>query len=149
MTMTRIRRAVVGSLVALTMIAATDAAPVSAHHRRRSVSTILTGANEAPNPGDPDGLGVAAVLVNVPQRRICYLIAVTRIRPATMAHIHQGAVGVAGPIVVTLNPPTRGMSNGCVRVTRRLAAQIAHAPHRFYVNVHNGPFGGGAVRGQL
>ena len=44
------------------------------------------------------------------------------IRPATMAHIHRGAVGVAGPIVVTLNPPTRGMSNGCVRVGRRLAA---------------------------
>jgi hypothetical protein len=149
MTMTRIRRAVVGSLVALTMIAATDAAPASAHHRRRSVSTILTGAKEAPNPGDPDGLGVAAVLVSVPQRRVCYLIAVTGIRPATMAHIHRGAVGVAGPIVVTLTAPTRGMSNGCVRVTRRLAAEIAHTPHRFYVNVHNTPFGAGALRGQL
>jgi CHRD domain len=147
--MTRIRRAVVGSLVAVTMIAAGDAAPASAHHRRRSVSTIMTGAKEAPNPGDRDGLGVAAVVVNVRLRRVCYLIAVTGIRPATMAHIHRGAVGAAGPIVVTLNAPTNGRSTGCVRVRRALAAEIAHAPHRFYVNVHNRPFGAGAVRGQL
>ena len=108
-----------------------------------------TGAKEAPNPGDPDGLGVAAVLVNVRLSRVCYLVAVTGIRPATMAHIHRGAVGVAGPIVVMLRPPTDGMSTGCVRVARTLAAEIAHAPGRFYVNVHNGPFGAGALRGQL
>jgi hypothetical protein len=89
------------------------------------------------------------VLVNVRQRRVCYLIAVTGIRPATMAHIHRGAVGVPGPIVVTLNPPTSGMSAGCVRIARALAAEIAHAPQRFYVNVHNRPFGAGALRGQL
>src|SRR5262245_28589151 len=131
MTMRRFRRAVVGSLVAVTMIAASDAAPVSANHRRRSVSTIMTGANETPNPGDPDGLGVAAVLVNVRLSRVCYLLAVTGIRPATMAHIHRGAVGVAGPIVVTLQAPTDGMSTGCIRIAKTLAAEIAHAPQRF------------------
>jgi CHRD domain len=50
---------------------------------------------------------------------------VTGIRPATMAHIHRGAVGVAGPIVVTLRAPTDGMSTGCVRVAKALAAEIA------------------------
>jgi CHRD domain len=139
----------VGSLLAVTMIAASDAAPVSANHRRRSVSTILTGANEAPDPGDPDGLGVAAVVVNVRLSRVCYIVAVTGIRPATMAHIHRGVVGVAGPVVVTLQPPTDGMSNGCLRIRKALAAEIAHAPQRFYVNVHNRPFGAGALRGQL
>jgi hypothetical protein len=56
---------------------------------------------------------------------------------------------VAGPIVVPLRPPTDGMSNGCIRIRKALAAEIAHAPQRFYVNVHNGPFRAGALRGQL
>jgi hypothetical protein len=147
--MRRVRRAVLGSLLAVTMIAASDAAPVSANHPRRTVSTVMTGAKEAPNPGDPDGLGVAAVVVNVRLSQVCYLLAVTGIRPATMAHIHRGAVGVAGPIVVTLRPPSDGMSTGCIHIAKTLAAEIAHAPQRFYVNVHNRPFGAGALRGQL
>ena len=74
------------------------------------------------------------------------------IAPPTLAHIHQEAAGRNGPIVVDLDPPDQGnagTSGGCVSVDPDLLSAIRRAPHGFYVNVHNGPFPSGALRGQL
>jgi CHRD domain len=147
--MRRIRRAVVGSAVAIATITVGGTAPVSADHTYRAAATIMTGANEVPGPGDADGVGVAGVLVNVRLARVCYALAVKNIEPATAAHIHRGPVGVAGPVVVPLDPPTRGFSANCTTVDPTLAGEIAHSPDQFYVNVHNATFPAGAIRGQL
>ena len=66
-----------------------------------------------------------------------------------MAHIHRAPPTSAGPIVVHLTAPTSGTSKGCAAVTRALAQELIQSPGAFYVNVHNTPFPGGAVRGQL
>ena len=66
--------------------------------------TTLTGAAEAPGPGDPDGVGVAEVNISK-AGAVCFAIAVEGIIPATLAHIHQAPAGVPGPIVVHLEPP--------------------------------------------
>ena len=50
---------------------------------------------------------------------------------------------------MTLAPPANGSSQGCVAVTRELALEIIRRPADYYVNVHNQPFPGGALRGQL
>ena len=115
----------------------------------RTYETSLTGAAEVPGPGDPDGSGTATVTVNVPQKRVCYELEVSGIEPATAAHIHVGAAGVAGPVVVPLDAPTDGDSEGCADVSARLAAQILARPGQYYVNVHNETYPDGAVRGQL
>jgi hypothetical protein len=115
----------------------------------RSLSTTLTGAAEVPGPGDPDGAGTAALTVNPGLGQICYELTVSGIAPATAAHIHLGAVGVAGPVVVPLAPPTGGSSSGCAEVSRELALAILKSPSDYYVNVHNAEFPAGAVRGQL
>jgi len=115
----------------------------------RKLQASLTGAAEAPNPGDPDGRGTATVTVNPGQRKICYTLSVRNIAPATAAHIHEAPAGVAGPVVATLRAPTSGRSSGCVTVARALALEILKDPADYYVNVHNGAFPGGAVRGQL
>lgn len=116
----------------------------------RKFTTTLTGAAEVPGPGDPDGAGTARVVVNHGQARVCFELVVTGIVPATASHIHRGAAGVAGPVVVPLvPPPTDGDSNGCVDVSKALAKEILKYPDRFYVNVHNVDFPAGAVRGQL
>ncbi|HXH00092.1 MAG TPA: CHRD domain-containing protein [Sphingomicrobium sp.] len=115
----------------------------------RKLQTSLTGAAEAPGPGDPDGRGTAAVTVNSGKRQICYTLSVRNITPATAAHIHEAAPGVAGPVKVTLRAPTNGRSSGCVTVTRELALDILKDPGDYYVNVHNAAFPKGAVRGQL
>jgi hypothetical protein len=115
----------------------------------RTLSTTLTGAAEVPGPGDPDGSGTATLTVNPGLGQICYELTVSGIAPATAAHIHVGAVGVAGPVVVPLAPPTDGTSSGCAEVSRELALAILMSPSDYYVNVHNAEFPAGAVRGQL
>jgi hypothetical protein len=115
----------------------------------RPISVEMTGAAERPGPGDPDGTGTATFRINPGQRRICYTLSVSGIEPATAAHIHRAPPNAAGPVVVPLAAPTDGSSEGCADVTRELAQEIIREPGAFYVNVHNAPFPGGAVRGQL
>ena len=115
----------------------------------RQLTTTLTGAQEVPVPGDPDGKGLATVTVNPGQGVLCYQLSVSGIAQATAAHIHEAPVGVAGDVVVHLLPPTDGSSGGCIDVGRDLAKEILQDPADYYVNVHNAEFPGGALRGQL
>ncbi len=113
---------------------------------------MLTGANEVPGPGDPDGTGSATVTVDVENDQVCYTISVSNITlPATGAHIHVGGPEVAGPVVVPLTPPdASGESEGCVAVADVGVLQsIIEDPAGYYVNVHTTDYPSGAVRGQL
>lgn len=113
-------------------------------------STTLSGAEEAPGPGDPDGTGHVSITVNPGLGTVCYHLAVEDIDPAAAAHIHVGDAGVPGPIVIHLAAPTSGTSSGCVEdVSRELALDLIRNPSHYYVNVHNPAFPAGAVRGQL
>ena len=111
----------------------------------------LSGEEEVPGPGDPDGSGMVSVKVNLSKRQVCFDLMVADIGPATAAHIHVGPPGVAGPVVVPLNPPpTDGSSSGCANnVDQRLLRNIIRHPEEYYVNVHNAEFPSGAIRGQL
>ena len=116
----------------------------------RLLTTTLTGAEEVPVPGDPDGTGFAAVTVNPGQRQVCYELSVSGIAPAMAAHIHEAPPGVAGPVVVPLSEvPSDGFSSGCKQVGRDLAKDILKNPADYYVNIHNAAFPDGALRGQL
>lgn len=111
-------------------------------------ATRLTGAEEIPGPGDPDGSGLA-VIRGTREGEICYRLRVKDIAPATAAHIHIGSRGQAGPVVQGLAPPTEGSSAACVSVAPALAAAIDADPSNYYVNIHNAQFPAGALRGQL
>jgi 5'-nucleotidase len=112
----------------------------------------MSGNFEVPGPGDPNGTGSATIRLNAGQRTVCWDISAADITlPASAAHIHRGAVGVAGGIVVTLSPPgASGNATGCVGgVNRALVQEIVDFPERFYVNVHTSDYPAGAIRGQL
>ena len=113
------------------------------------VKAVMSGAQEVPGPGDADGSGSFEATIKPGGSQVCYNLEVGGIEPATAAHIHRGGPGEAGPAVVTLQPPTHGESGACAEAEAELAREIAAAPERFYVNVHNAPFPAGAVRGQL
>lgn len=158
-------RKIVGAVLLAGLLAATAVVPAVAghgHHQNRQVrfvtlSASLTGANEVPGPGDTDGVGVAEVNVAARSGALCFAIAVEGIAlPATAAHIHAAASGVAGDVVVTLEAPAgfgsgaTGVSAGCLtKLDGSLLRDIAKNPDQYYVNVHNGDFPGGAIRGQL
>ena len=100
--------------------------------------------------GDPNGRGEAYVF-STGNGVICYVLEVSKIGPATAAHIHEAAAGVNGPVVVSLSAPTNGSSAGCIDTgDADLAADITlRESSNYYVNVHNAEFPGGAVRAQL
>lgn len=107
----------------------------------------MTGTQEVP-PGDPDGTGTANI--TVVGTTVNYTIVVNNITPPTAQHIHSGAAGVNGPIVVNLPGTWVGNTlTGSTTTAAATAAAIVANPALFYVNVHNDPFPGGAIRGQL
>ena len=121
----------------------------------------LYGANEVPGPGDPDGRGLA--LVETGKTRVCFALGWTGIAPPIFAHIHEGAAGVAGPVVVLFFdvpelagaptaalPDTIAAAGGCVGdQDPALLRDIRRHPADYYANVHNLDFVPGAIRGQL
>jgi hypothetical protein len=115
----------------------------------RPITVQMTGAAEAPGPGDPDGTGTASLRINPGQNQVCYELTAEKIATATAAHIHRAPVGKAGPPVVTLDAPASGKSKNCASVTPELAKELIQTPEAFYVNVHNAEFPPGAIRGQL
>lgn len=129
--------------------AALLAGPGFAQDGGRKLTVALTGAAEVPGPGDTDGRGTAELRVNPGQTEVCYTLRVSGIETSNAAHIHRGAADVAGPVVVGLQAPAAGSSEGCATVSRELAMELIQSPAAFYVNVHNAPFPQGAVRGQL
>ena len=134
--------------IALVMLAVLALTSIAADGGR-TFTVEMTGAAEAPGPGDPDGSGTAVFRLNPGQGEICFELTVSNIDPATAAHIHVAPVGVPGPVVVPLAAPTSGSSSGCVDVDRDLIIAIIQHPEEYYVNVHNEAFRPGAVRGQL
>lgn len=117
---------------------------------RMVLNVSMTGIQEVPGPGDPDGNGTAEVRVTASDGQVCWDLYARGIDPATAAHIHRGAAGVAGPPVVTLTTPdSAGRSQGCAAVDSNVAREMALRSHEFYLNVHNAAHPSGAIRGQL
>jgi hypothetical protein len=146
------------SLVALVSglaVALAVAGVAAADDGGRPLSTTLTGAEEAPGPGDADATGQADLTLNQGQNEVCFDISWADIDGTVFAgHIHVGPAGDPGPIVVTLFTGSFAGTDsvsGCVQnVDADLIKAIRHDPSAYYVNVHSRPnFPGGAVRGQL
>jgi CHRD domain len=117
----------------------------------RPLTATLTGAAEVPGPGDTNGTGTATLKLNQGRGKVCFVLTARNITlPATGAHIHVGAAGIAGDVVVPLTPPdASGVSAGCVTATRATIKAIKKNPSLYYVNIHTSDFPAGAIRGQL
>ena len=114
----------------------------------RPLSADLSGANAVPGPGDPDGSVTAHLTLKPGQGLICFDIEVADIATPTAAHIHEGAAGVSGGVVVNFFINANGLS-GCVPAMKDTIKAIRQNPSDYYINVHNADFLPGAIRGQL
>jgi len=138
------------ALIASAGLVLASVVPASAATGGVPFTVELTGEAEVtpagiPNQGDLDGSGTANLTINPGQGEVCWSIEVADVEPITAAHIHAGPADTTGPVVVPLNP----YSGGCTAVTRDVALAIVLDPSSSYVNVHNLPYPGGALRGQL
>ena len=117
-----------------------------------TLTATLAGVTEGANPGDPDGSGSATIRTDPAAGTLCWELTATNINPVTQSHIHIGAAGVSGDVVVPLDVDGfTGTSSGCITSmtdTAPLQAIVAN-PAGYYVNLHTSDFPAGAIRGQL
>ena len=140
------------------------AASVAASNSNR-LRADMRGTNETAVFDDPDSRGKASVRIDVEDGEVCFEVSFERGGTANRAHIHRGAAGIPGPIVVAFfdleeandqqDPrldvlERRSRLSGCVDgIDPELLSEIKANPSGFYVNLHNARFPGGFVRGQL
>jgi hypothetical protein len=130
----------------------------------------LSGANETPAPVTAPGTGTATFAVTL-DTFLSFRMDVAAIDSPTVAHIHAGAAGVPGSIIVTLySGPTRGPAyTGVLGQNQFKPSQLTQLPAAYgttprarfdsllvlmrtggvYVNVHSRSNPGGHMRGQI
>jgi hypothetical protein len=127
------------------------------------ITLNLTGSEEVP-PVQTNATGMAELFSSIPlgMASIAYSMNATNIEGATAGHIHLGAKGENGPIVVTLfkydTPMNEVSENGTITADKlegpMAGKQIselatAGANGTLYVNVHTEQNPNGEIRGQV
>jgi hypothetical protein len=114
----------------------------------QTLFAVMTGANEAPAVGDPDGFGLGGFRIE--GTSIAYTLMVKNVVSPSASHIHWATAGSSGPAVIDL--PSRFANNtaiGTVTASVALISEIRRTPWNFYVDVHSSEFPDGAIRAQL
>jgi hypothetical protein len=115
----------------------------------KTFTASMSGSAEVPK-GDPDGKGTAKLTIDPAKGKVCFDIKLSKVGSVNAGHIHKGAKGKAGDVVVPLFDKATKHPKGCVtKVKKSLLKDIVAHPGRYYVNVHNSTYAPGAVRGQL
>jgi hypothetical protein len=108
----------------------------------------LNGASEAPTPNASAATGTATFTYNKTTYVLSGSVTFTGITP-TAAHIHKGAVGVAGSVVFPLGSGTITSPISFAAIGLDATQQADLNAGLYYVNIHSAEFPGGEIRGQL
>ena len=110
------------------------------------IAVTLSGDKEVP-PVKTAAKGGGTIMIN-PDMSVSGSVTTAGIA-GTMAHIHQGAVGANGPVIIPLTK--NGDATWAVPPGAKLTdAQFqAYKAGELYVNVHSAENKGGEIRGQL
>jgi hypothetical protein len=165
MTMRRLR--LLAPLIAAMLLAAL-AVPALAESPNENFSVKWRGNQEViespPNTGtvvcgppqvcgDPDAVGHAQLRIIPDENTVCFTLTWARVDgTVTAAHIHVGAAGDQGAVVVPLFSGAfagQGSVHDCVAASPATIAAILANPSGYYVNIHSTTFPAGALRGQL
>jgi hypothetical protein len=119
---------------------------------------LMDAGQEVDTPGKPTGDpdGHATAFVRAGKTDVKYAFTWNGIGGPTNAHLHEGTVGVNGPIALDLLAAPAGLpasitgvAGSVTGVSADLTKKINQNPSNFYANLHTAEFTGGAVRGQL
>ena len=114
-----------------------------------SLSAAGTGADEVPAASATDKVA-ASIEIDAQAGSLTYTVSFQGSETPVAGHIHKGAVGVAGDVVVPLDAAVIAAGGtATVPIDKALAAAIVADPSGYYVNVHTKSHSAGAARGQL
>ena len=116
-----------------------------------TLTTALEGGAAEVPTGDPDGSGSATVVLDPATGEACWDLTAEDIGAVTQSHIHVGAAGVSGDVLIPLDVDGfDGTSDGCTSDVAEADIQaVLDDPAGYYVNLHTEDFPAGAIRGQL
>ena len=110
---------------------------LSGEQENHAVTTSATGSGYA--------------LVNTDDYSLVLQVVTSGVADATMAHIHTGALGVDGPVLLALEQDStdmnRWMAPDNAMLDAAIFAVLASGGH--YVNVHTPAYPAGELRGQI
>ncbi len=114
-----------------------------------NLSASGSGANESPAALATDTVA-GTFAVDADAGSFTYTVSFQGGETAAAGHIHKGAVGANGDVVIPLDAAVIN-AGGTATVTadKALLADIAANPAGYYVNVHTATYPKGAARGQL
>jgi hypothetical protein len=129
----------IGALGACVVLSALSQAQLS------YFSATINGVQETPSTGSP-AVGVGCFTLDSSINQISWNVTFSGLLGTqTAAHIHQGAIGVSGGIIVGI--PNGSPSTGTAALTPAQVAALQAG--LFYVNIHTTVFPNGEIRGQI
>jgi hypothetical protein len=141
-------RKLVASLSLVAFVALTLTAVSFAASRSTVWTTKLTAAQEVPKQVVKNTAASGLFTGTLTGTKLKFKLTFAKLTgPATAAHIHMGAAGVSGNVVVPLCTPCKSPVTGTVTVSAAL--QKDYGKHLLYVNVHTAKNPNGEIRGQL
>lgn len=154
--MRRVLAVALGACVAATTFVAAPSVSAAGHHEGAGQAAAanrlvanLSGSNEVPGPGDPDGTGRAVLHMHPALHKVCADVTYSQIGTPVGAHIHKGRAGVGGDVVVDLSSSVTGGARCATGVAKALINRILAHPRHYYFNIHTNAYPTGAIRGQL
>lgn len=123
------------------------AGPASAHILEGTVQMTVAAETPAPTGTSATTAGTATFEVE-DDLTLQYTVQVTDLTgPAVAAHIHEGAPGVAGGIIIPLTVSGGSISGTTAPLTQEQVTKLQNGS--YYVNVHTGTNPLGEIRGQI
>ena len=138
-------------LAALALLAAPLLASADHLHAHLLLTARLSGDQEVPAV-TTTAQGVAAFTLNETRDTVFVQAAFSGLSGAvTGVHLHDGAVGVAGPVIINLLPMLRGnrLSGFLTGASIAPANLTKLLRGGFYINAHTATNTGGEIRGQV
>ncbi len=107
----------------------------------------IKGSSEIP-ANSSTATGIARLTFNSVSKILSGTVTFNGLTPIA-AHIHKGAVGVAGDVVFPIGSGTYVSLVGFTSVALTVAQEADLSANLYYVNIHTANFPAGEIRGQL
>jgi hypothetical protein len=143
-----VKKLFAGLTVAVAASLAVAALAFGARTSTVSVEAKLTAKQEVPAQVVKDKKAKGLFTGKLVGRKLTWKLTYSGLTgKATQAHIHMGAVGKAGNVVVSLCTPCHSGVHGKTTLSSALKKALLH--HKLYVNVHTAKNPAGETRGQI